>query len=110
MIRKWLISTVAVLLLAYFLPGIKVTPFWMAFLVALVFGVLNAFVRPVLIILTIPVNILSLGLFSFVINIIIVEITSFLVNGFYVQNFLWALAFSIGMSIVSGIIGMIWKK
>jgi len=110
MLRKWLISTAAVLLLAYFLPGVHVTPFWVAALVALVFGILNAVVRPILVILTIPINILSLGLFSLVINIIIVELTAYFVHGFHVQNFLWALAFSIGMSIVSGVIGMVWRK
>lgn len=111
MIRKWLISTVAVILLTFILHGgITVTPFWVAALVALVFGILNAVVRPILVILTIPINIISLGLFSLVINIIIVEITAYFVHGFHVQNFLWALAFSIGMSIVSGVIGMIWKR
>ena len=110
MLRKWLISTVAVILLAYLLPGVHVASLWVAILVALVLGILNTVVRPVLVLLTIPITFFTLGLFLLVINILLVYLTSFLVNGFYVDNFLWALGFSFGLSIVSGILNLIFGK
>lgn len=110
MLRKWLISTLAVILLAYLLPGVHVANVLVAVLVALVLGVLNTVVRPVLVFLTIPVTIFSLGLFLLVINVMLVYLTSWLVTGFYVDNFLWALGFSIGLSVVSGILGFLFGK
>ncbi|MCK9312409.1 MAG: phage holin family protein [Bacteroidales bacterium] len=110
MLRKWLISTVAVILLAYLLPGIHVAGFLVALLVALVLGVLNTVVRPILILLTIPVTIFTLGLFLLVINVLMVYLTEFLVKGFYVDHFLWALGFSIGLSIVSGMLNFFFGK
>jgi len=110
MLRKWLISTVAVILLAYLLPGIHVLTFWTALFVALVLGVLNTVVRPILQILTIPVTIVTLGLSLLLINVLMVYLTAFIVDGFHVENFLWALAFSIGLSIVSGILNFLFGK
>jgi len=110
MLRKWLLSTLAVLLLAYFLPGIHVLTFWVALLVALVLGVLNSVVRPILQILTIPVTIFTLGLSLLLINVLMVYLTEFIVDGFHVDNFLWALAFSIGLSIVSSILNFLFGK
>ena len=110
MLRKWLTSTVAIILLAYFLPGIHVVSFWVAIWVALVFGVLNTVVKPILILLTIPITIFTLGLFLLVINVLMVYLTEFFVKGFYVDHFLWALGFSIGMSVVSGILNSFFGK
>jgi len=110
MLRKWLISTVAVIQLAYLLPGIHVLTFWTALFVALVLGVLNTVVRPILQILTIPVTIVTLGLSLLLINVLMVYLTAFIVDGFHVENFLWALAFSIGLSIVSGILNFLFGK
>lgn len=110
MLRKWLISTVAVILLAYLLPGIHVLTFWTALFVALVLGVLNTVVRPILQILTIPVTVVTLGLSLLLINVLMVYLTAFIVDGFHVENFLWALAFSIGLSIVSGILNLLFGK
>jgi Predicted membrane protein len=110
MLRKWLISTLAVILLAYFLPGIHVASFLVALLVALVLGVLNTFVKPLLKILTIPVTFATLGLSLLVINVLMVYLTVFIVDGFHVDGFLWALGFSIGLSLVTSVIGFFWKK
>jgi putative membrane protein len=110
MLRKWLISTLAVILLAYLLPGIHVTTFWVAILVALVLGVLNTVVRPVLRFFTLPITVATLGISLLVINVLLVYLTSFLVKGFHVDNFLWALGFSIGLSIVSGILNFFFGK
>lgn len=110
MLRKWLISVLAVILLAYFLPGVHVASFWVALLVALVLGVLNTVVRPVLKLLTLPVTVATLGISLLVINVLMVYLTAYLVDGFHVDNFLWALVFSIGLSVVSSILGFFFKK
>lgn len=100
-IINWAFSATAIFLAAYLLPGIHLTNFATAFVVALVFGILNAIVRPILIVLTLPVNILTLGLFTFVINAIVVSISALVVPSFRVESFGWALLFSIVLSLVN---------
>ncbi len=96
-----LLSTIAVLISAYLLPGVKVESFLTGVVVAVVLGIINAIIKPILVILTLPINILSLGLFTFIINGIIVLLVSAVVPGFKVEGFLWAILFSIVLSIVS---------
>ncbi len=96
-----LLSAFAVLISAYLLPGVKVDSFFTAIVIAVVLGIINAIIKPVLVILTLPINIISLGLFTFVINGIIILLVSALVPGFKVNSFLWAILFSIVLSIVS---------
>jgi putative membrane protein len=110
MLYKWLVNTLAVMLLAYLMRGIHVDSVWVAAVVALVLGVLNTIVRPVLVFLTIPVTVFTMGLFLLVINVLMVELADFLVDGFYVDGFWWALLFSFGLSIISGILGGVKKK
>ncbi len=98
-ILRFLLSGLAVLLTAYLLPGVDVRHFGYALLVAAALSIANAVVKPVLIILTIPVTILTLGLFLLVINAIIIMLVDFLVPGFEVRGFWWALAFSLILSI-----------
>lgn len=98
---KVLISSFAVLITAYLLPGVNVKDFLTALLVALVLGLLNMLLKPILIILTIPVTILTLGLFLLAINAFIVQLAAYFIKGFEVQGFWWALLFSIIMSIVT---------
>ena len=100
----WIVSAVIILLLSYILPGITVAGFVTALLVALVWGLLNAFIKPVLILLTLPINILTLGLFTFVINALLVMLVAAIVPGFRVANFWWALLFSIILSLVMSLI------
>jgi putative membrane protein len=84
--------------LAWALPGITIESFWSAMIVALVLSLLNTFIQPLLILLTIPVTILTLGLFIFVINALIVLLADAIVGGFDVEGFWWALLFSILMA------------
>lgn len=98
---KWLVTTVAILVSAYFLPGIHVRSLGAAVIAALVLGLINAIVRPVLLVLTLPLTIVSLGLFIFVLNAFLVLLTSLIVPGFEVRSFSWALLFSLVFSIVS---------
>ncbi|NDA62397.1 MAG: phage holin family protein [Chitinophagia bacterium] len=103
-IVKTLSTAVAVLVAAYILKGVQVRDVQTALLVALVLGLLNSFIRPILILLTIPFTILTLGLFLIVINYFIIRITTQLVPGFAVAGWLSALLFSIVVSILSSII------
>ena len=98
---RWLILTVAILSAAYLLDGMEVRGFISAFFAAAVLGILNAILRPVLIILTLPLNILSLGLFTFVINAFLLKMASGVIPGFEVHGFWPALFGSLIISLVS---------
>lgn len=101
---KIALSTLAVFGLAYLLNGIQVDAWQTALLVAVILGLLNTFLRPVLILLTIPITIVTLGLFLLVINAGIVLLCDNLITGFSVDSFWWALGFSILLSIAQGIL------
>ncbi|MFA6502809.1 MAG: phage holin family protein [Candidatus Paceibacterota bacterium] len=96
----WLIGAVAIIVAAYIVPGIAVTP-KVALIAAVVLGALNLFIRPVLMILTLPINIITLGLFSLVINALLVMLTAYLVPGFVVVGFWQALLFALVLSIIN---------
>ncbi|MEX0967884.1 MAG: phage holin family protein [Bacteroidia bacterium] len=98
------LSALAVMLCAWLLPGVSVTGFWIAVVVVAILALLNAFVKPVLILLTIPLTVFTLGLFLLVINAVIIMLTDWLIPGFVVRNFWWALLFSLILSIVNSLI------
>lgn len=98
---NWMVSTLAIVIATYLVPAVHVSDFLAAFVAALVLGVVNAFLRPFLIFLTLPINIISLGLFTFVINAFLVMLTSTVVPGFDVPNFGWALLFSLVLALVN---------
>jgi putative membrane protein len=98
-IIRFLLSGLAVLLTAYLLPGVDVEHFGYALLVAAALSIANVLVKPVLIMLTIPITIVTLGLFLLVINALIILIVDYFVPGFEVNGFWWALAFSLILSI-----------
>ncbi|MEO5592367.1 MAG: phage holin family protein [Chitinophagaceae bacterium] len=104
---KTLIIAAAVVLASYFLPGVAVDRFTTALLVALVLSVLNFFVKPILIILTLPVTIITLGLFLFIVNAIIIVLAGKLVAGFRVDSIWWALLFSLLLSFFTYILEVI---
>lgn len=97
---NWIVMTIAIIFSTYILPGITLSGFWTALLVALVLGLLNAFIKPLILILTLPINILTLGLFTLVINAAIILMVSAIVPGFNVDGFWYALLFSIVLSII----------
>ena len=104
-----LISTVSILITAYLVPGISVKNFWAALVLSVVLGFLNFTLRPILLLLTLPVNILTLGLFTFVVNAVIILVAGSLVPGFGVDSFLAALIFSLVLSIVNSVISAVIK-
>ncbi len=105
-IIKLLISTVSVMIVAWLLPGVHVDSITTALIVAAVIGVLNIFLKPLLVIFTIPITIITLGFFLLVINTIIIIIASNLVDGFFVDGFWWAFFFSILLSFISSLLGI----
>lgn len=98
---NWLISALAILAAAYLLTGVFVDNFLTAFVVALVLGIVNALIKPILLFLTLPINIVTLGLFTLVINALLVQLTAFIVPGFMVENFWWALLFALVLSLIN---------
>ncbi|HZE86608.1 MAG TPA: phage holin family protein [Methylomirabilota bacterium] len=98
---NWLASALVIIIAAYLLPGIHVASFVTALVVALVLGILNVFLKPFLILLTLPITLLTFGLFTLVINACLILLAGTLVPGFTVDGFWWALFFSILVSIIN---------
>lgn len=107
-IIKLFISSIIVFALSYFLPGVQVTNIMAALWVALVLGLLNTFLKPVLVLLTIPVTLFTLGLFLLVINAIIVLICDYFIPEFQIDGFITALFFSILLSLSQSILNKIF--
>ena len=84
---RWIINTLALLLASYIVPGVSFSSFWSALLASLIFGLINAIIRPIMILLTLPVNIVTLGLFTLVINALMFWLASSIVKGFTVTGF-----------------------
>ncbi|MHB8708586.1 MAG: phage holin family protein [Desulfuromonadales bacterium] len=104
---QWLVSGLAIIITAYLLPGVRVTGFFAALVTALILGLINAFIRPVLILLTLPLNILTLGLFTLVINALLIMLAAAIIPGFSVQGFWWALLFGLVLAVISYALGAI---
>lgn len=103
LIVRLLLNGLAVMLTGYILPGVSVSDFGTAILVALLLAVVNVLVKPILILLTIPITILTLGLFLLVINALIILLVESLITGFEVDGFWWALLFSLVLSVFNSI-------
>jgi len=101
---RWLILTAAIMFASYIIEGIQVKSFFSALFAAAALGILNAFFRPILIVLTLPINILSLGLFTFIINAMLLKIASGVISGFEVYGFWSAVFGSLLISVVSWIL------
>ena len=102
-----LITAAAVVLASYILPGVAVKEFSTALIVALVLSVLNFFVKPLLVLLTLPITIITLGLFLFIVNALIIVLAGKLVSGFRVDSIWWALLFSLLLSFFTYILEII---
>lgn len=105
-----LLSALAVVILSKVLPGVGVDSYTSAIIVAIVLSLLNFIVKPILIILTLPVTIITLGLFLLVINAIIILLADHLIDGFYVDGILWALLFSLALSFLQSLLFSILKE
>jgi putative membrane protein len=103
-IIKILVTAALVMILSNILPGVHIDNFWTAIVVALVLSLLDTFIKPLLILFTLPATIFTFGLFLFVINAVVILIDSHFVHGFKVDNFWWALLFSILLSFLRSLI------
>lgn len=101
---KILLSSIGVVIAAYLLPGVHVESFMTAIIIAVILSVLNVTVKPLLIVLTIPLTIVTLGLFLIVINALIVLLADALISGFVVQSFWWALIFSLLLALINSLL------
>lgn len=101
---RLLMTAIVVFLLANFLPGMAVDSYWTAIIVAVVLGLLNLLVRPILVIFTFPITVLTLGLFLLVINALMILMCDALIEGFDVDGFWYALLFSLCLSIIQSML------
>ncbi len=102
-IVRFLLSGLAIVLTAYLLPGVDVRDYWTALLVAVILSLVNIFIKPILLILTIPITFLTLGLFLLVINALMILLTDYFVDGFTVAGFWWAFLFSLILSLFNSL-------
>lgn len=107
-VLQLLLTALAAFLAAKITPGVTITSYWSAILLAIVLGLLDVFVKPLLEFISIPVTVLTLGLFMLVINAVIILLASWLLNSFQVTGFWTAMLYSIIFSVISWIIGLIF--
>ena len=104
LLLRMLITAILVLVIAHFMPGVVVDSFMTSVIVAVVLGLLNIFIKPILILFTLPITIVTFGLFLLVINALIIMLCTKIVGGFHVESFWTAVFFSILLSISQSIL------
>lgn len=110
LLLRWLVSAATLMFVAYLVPGIRVDSIYAALVAALILGLINALIRPLLLLLTLPINIVTLGLFTFVINALMFWLASTVVKGFTVTGFWAALWGALIMWLVSWAVSSLFKK
>lgn len=110
LIIRWLVNALALVGIAYYLPGIGVSGFYAAFITALVLGLLNAIIKPIIVFFTLPINILTLGLFTLVINTLLFWFAGTVVKGFVVSGFWPAFWGALVMAVVNWLLSSILKR
>ena len=103
-IIRLIITGLVAFALAYILPGIAIDSLWTSIVLAFVLALLNGILKPILVILTLPISVLTFGLFLFVINAIIILLAGRFVDGFVVNGFWWALLFSLLLSVITSVL------
>ena len=106
----WILNAVALLVVAYILPGIVVASFWSAMWAALVLGLINMLVKPLFVLLTLPITIVTVGLFLFVINALMFWLAGSILKGFQVNGFWWAVGGAFLYSLISGFLTNLINK
>ena len=104
MIVGWILNALAILGTAYLLPGVHVEGFLIALLISFVLGTINVLIKPLLILLTLPVTLVTLGLFLLVINALMILLADAVLSDFSVDSFWWALLFSIVLSVINSVL------
>lgn len=109
MLARWLISAVSIYAVALLGIGVQVRSFWVALIAAIVLGLANLLVRPILLLLTLPINLLTLGLFTLVVNGAVFLIAATLTPGFQVRGFWAAILGAFLVGVLSAVLGAIWR-
>ncbi len=110
MLARLILSAVAVGITAYFMDSVTIEPWWVTVIVAVVLGVINAVIRPIVKLLSLPINILTLGLFSFVINGLMVLLCAWFIDGFKVDGLGAAILFSIIMAVINWVLNLMFAN
>jgi len=100
----WLVTAIIVMAGAYIIPGVSVSSFPVALVVAIVLGLINITIKPLILLITLPINILTLGIFTFVINALMILLAARIVDGFTVDTFWAALLFALLISILNALV------
>ena len=106
----WILNAVSLLVVSYILPGIVVASFWSAMWAALVLGLINMLVKPLFVLLTLPITIVTIGLFLFVINALMFWLAGSILSGFKVTGFWWAVGGAFLYSLISGFLTNLINK
>lgn len=106
-LANWIISALAIILASQYVPGFHVNSFTTALIVAVVLGIINTLIKPIILILTLPINILTLGLFTFVINALLLLLVARFVPGFTIDGFIPALVGAVILWLINVIIHMV---
>lgn len=110
MLARWLVSAVSIYLVALLGIGVQVRSFWAALLAALVLGLANLLVRPILLVLTLPINLLTLGLFTLVVNGLVFLLAAAFTPGFQVRGFWPAILGALLVGVLSAVLGAVWRQ
>ena len=104
MVGALLVNTISIFAVSYILSGIQIDSFVTALILAVVMAVLNATLKPFLVLITIPLTIITFGLFLLVVNVLVLYAADYLIDGFHIAGFWWALAFSLLVSFVNSLL------
>ena len=110
LLLRTLLSALAVLALAHFLPGVHVDSFLTAIWIAIALGVLNFIVKPILVILTLPITLITFGLFLLIVNALIIQLADYFISGFQVDSIWWAVLFSLLLSLLQSLLFKMLKE
>lgn len=109
LIAEWLVRAFVLLVTTYIVPGFRIESLATALIVAAVLAILNLLLKPILVLFTLPATILSLGLFMFVINAVLLVVASYLVQDFKIDSFLTAIIASVAITLISSLLNMVLK-
>ena len=104
---SWLLNAAALLITSHFISGFSIDTTATALLASCILAIINSFIRPLLLLITLPINVVTLGLFTFIINAITLSFTAKLVSGFYIEDFTTAILSAILLAIISTILSLI---
>lgn len=110
LLGKLLINTLALLVTTWIVPGFMIEGVTTVVLAAIVLGVINTFIRPVMLLVTLPLNLVSLGLFTFVVNALMLWLTAYFVHGFVINNWLSAILAAVVLAVVSTVLGSLFTE